>query len=210
MTSIASEKSHLLVASGIIALLGAAALLIGVVVGSIFVPDHDWVAETISDLGAGPLEIIVDIALYGYAAGLISLSIGAAHAHLGDRWWSVGIFSLAIIAALVVMVGARNEYGDSDRDGIVIHIYLVYLLGVLFALAPLSMAKGAGSVHLGYRRIFRLCGVAWAVAAPVFFFVPTSVDGVYERLLGMIALIWTCSLAWLILQRGRDAAVRGV
>lgn len=207
MSARISEHPHLLVLSGAVALAGAASLVIGVAVASLVVPDHDWMAETISDLGAGPLEIIVDVALYGFAAGLVALAIGAAHAHLGRVGWTAGIFSLSVLAALVVMVGARNEYGDADSDGFVVHIYLVYLLGGLFALAPFSMARGAGRAHPIYRRLFVGCGVVWTLAAPVFFLVPTSVDGLYERLLGIIALTWTCGLAHLLIRRGRARQV---
>ena len=45
----------------------------------------------------------------------------------------------------------------------------------------------------------------WAVAAPGFFLVPTSVDGLYERGLGLILCAIVCVLAWVFWTRGRRA-----
>lgn len=66
----------------------------------------------------------MDVALYGFAAGLFAMALAASHAHLGDIGWPAGMPSLALLAALIITVGARNEYGDGDNEGVVIHIYL--------------------------------------------------------------------------------------
>ena len=203
MTPPARERADFLVAMGIIGLLGCLAFVAAVVVGAIVVPGHDFVADTISDLGAGRYEFIADIGLYSFSAALVACAVGASHAHLGgDRWsWAVG--GLAFLALIVFLVGARNEYGDGDDEGVVIHSYLVYALGALFAAVPWMMSRGAGIMGRGYRVAMRWCAVLWALAAPVFFFLPTGWDGLYERGLMLIAVAFVCVLAWMLLDRGR-------
>ncbi|MGR3463146.1 DUF998 domain-containing protein [Limimaricola sp.] len=200
-----AERPYLLLLAAGLGFLGCLSLIGGTIAAQIVVPGHDWIADTISDLGAGEWEIIMDVALYGFAAGLFALALAAAHAHLGGIGWSAGVFSLAILAALVVIVGARNEYGDADSDGVVIHIYLVYGLGALFLAAPLSMAAGFGRHHPGARRTLIGLAIAWAVMAPLFLMVPTTIDGLAERGLGLIACGMVAVMSWVFWIRGRDA-----
>ena len=200
-----AERPYLLLLLAGIGFLGCMSMIGGTIAAQIVVPGHDWIADTISDLGAGEWEIIMDVALYGFAAGLFATALAAAHAHLGGIGWSAGVVSLAILAALVVMVGARNEYGDADSDGVVIHIYLVYGLGALFLAAPLSMASGFGRHHPGARRALIGLAIAWVVMAPLFLMAPTSIDGLAERVLGLIACGMIAVMAWVFWQRGRDA-----
>lgn len=195
-----------LVAVGILGLVGCVVLVGGSFLGAALVPSYSWVSDTISDLAVGPKEIVMDLALYGFAAALVATALGAAHLHLGGVGWTLGTFTLVLTAATTVVVGARNEYGDGDSEAVVIHIYLVYLLGILFAAGPFLMAEGAGVVASGYRVAFRLLGALWVVAAPVFFLVPTSWDGLYERLLGVIAVAWIGLLCWLFIAAGRRAS----
>lgn len=201
----ADDDPLLLNALAVIAVLGSVALVLGNIVGSVLVPGHDWIADTVSDLAAGELEIIQDVALYGYAAALLALALGAANLHRRSLRWSGSILSLSALAALVIVIGARNEYGDGDADGVVVHIYLVYGLGVLFTVVMFAMAKGLGAVRPVYRRISLGCGVLWALGAPVFSFLPTSIDGAWERGLGVITVIWVLTVAAFIRDAARNA-----
>lgn len=168
-------------------ILGCLILIMGCVIAPFFVTDYNWVTDTISDLAAGDSEFIMDFALYGFAMGLFATALVAANLHLGGIMWSVSIVSLTIAAALVVIIGARNEYGDGDNEGIVVHMYLVYGLGFLFFIIPLLMAKGIKNLS-GPAHLF-LIGLAclWIIFAPIFLFMPTSYDGALERVLGLIA-----------------------
>ena len=99
----------------------------------------------------------------------------------------------------------RNEYGDGDDEGVVIHIYLVYGLGVLFLAAPLSMAAGFGRDPPKVRSALIGLAIAWGVSAPLFLMAPTSIDGLAERVLGLIACAILAVMAWVFWQRGLDA-----
>ena len=39
-----------------------------ILIADFVVPGHDWIADTISDLGAGEYEYIVDIGIYAFSA----------------------------------------------------------------------------------------------------------------------------------------------
>ncbi len=203
--AIDAERPYLLIGLGLLGLIGCAVGILGVIVAQIMVPGHDWVADTISDLGAGENEIIMDLALYAFAAGIFAVALCSAHAHLGGVAWSGGVLVLALLAAAVVVIGARNEYGDGDSDGIVVHIYVVYALGAGFLAAPLLLAGGIKRDSTLSHRWMIALAVLWGLAAPVFFFLPTGVDGLYERVLGLIACAIIASLSWMFLVRGRRA-----
>ncbi len=192
---LAEPAPGLLMTCGVLGVLGSLALIAGNVIGSIVVPGHDWVADTVSDLAAGRFEIIQDVALYGFAVGILAIGMAAAHLHLGKRRWTIGVFALMALALIVTVIGARNEYGDRDTGGLVIHIYLVYMLGVVFPLAPFTMAGGLERLHTGLRRLSFVCAGLWCVGAPIFFLMPTGYDGAWERGLGVITAVWITATA---------------
>lgn len=206
---VADERPYLLITLAVIGFLGCAAVIVGMFVAQTLVPDYNWVSDTISDLAAGEWEIVMDVALYGFAAGLLAVSLAAAHAHLGGVGWSVGVLSFALLAALVVVVGARNEYGDSDNEGMVIHIYLVYGIGVLFTLAPLCMANAMGQHHVWAQRALIALAVAWAILCPIFLLSATSIDGLLERALGLVACALVCTLCAVFFLRGNKSIDSG-
>ena len=197
------DEPKLMIALGWFSIVGCVSLCITILIADFVVPNHDWVADTISDLGAGKYEFIVDIGLYAFSASLIAIALLAAHVHMGGWRWSVGIVGFAAFGLLVFLVGARNEYGDSDSEGIVIHIYLVYAIGVLMAAVPWLMADGAARAGRSYGRTLRGIAILWTISAPVFFMLPTDIDGIYERYLGLISMGAVATLARLFISRGR-------
>lgn len=189
------------------AIFGCVAFAISILIADWVVPNHDWIADTISDLGAGKYEFIVDIGIYSFSGSLIAIALLSAHVHWGGRGWSLGIVGFAILGLIVFLVGARNEYGDSDNEGVVIHQYLVYVLGFLFAVLPWLMSSGIREVGRRYATTLIAFGILWTIAAPVFFFLPTDMDGIYERFLGLIAFAIVVTMALAFLSRLKHAAV---
>ena len=178
-----------------IAILGCAVFSLSILIADFVVPNHDWLADTISDLGAGKYEYIVDIGIYAFSAALLACAVGGAHAHLDGTRWSGSVFALILLGLIVFLVGARNEYGDSDQDGAVIHVYLVYALGALFAVVPWAMSKGVSRVSATLGRVCTAVSVLWIPMAPAFFFMPDGYDGGYERVLGLLTFAFVLSLA---------------
>ncbi|KAF0675732.1 DUF998 domain-containing protein [Profundibacterium mesophilum] len=204
--AIGGERPVLLKLCAIIAALGAASLILGTLAAQVVVPGHDWIADTISDLGAGQYEIVMDVALYGFAAGLFVAALAASHSHMGGSGWTAGLFSLAILGAIVVVVGARNEYGDGDKEGVVIHSYLVYGLGFFFTATPLLMRPGFARIMPWMGWALLILAIGWVIVAPIFLLVPTSIDGLLERVLGVIAAAMLCTMCAGFWQRGKDVA----
>lgn len=198
------EQPGLILALGYYAIAGCVIFIISILIADVVVPDHDWIADTISDLGAGRFEFIVDIGLYAFSASLICIAVLSAHVHLGGWTWSLGIVGFALLGLIVFLVGARNEYGDNDSEGVVIHIYLVYALGILMAVLPVALAGGAARAGDRYRKLLLAYAALWAVSAPFFFFLPDAVDGIYERYLGLISVATVITLAQLFITRARQ------
>lgn len=199
------EHPHILNGMAALAIAGPVIFSLSILIADFVVPDHDWLADTISDLGAGKYEYIVDLGIYAYSMSLIACAVGAAHAHLGGRGWTLGIYGLILTGLIVFLVGARNEYGDADQDGTVIHVYLVYALGALFAVIPWAMSAGAGAISRTLGILCKVATILWVPLAPVFFFMPDGIDGIYERMLGGITFLFVISIALTL--RGRAMAI---
>lgn len=197
------ERPDFIKALAIFAIFGCAVFAVSILIADFVVPNHDWVADTISDLGAGRYEFIVDIGIYAFSASFLALALLAAHSHLGGWAWSGGIVGLAILALVIFLVGARNEYGDNDSEGVVIHVYLVYALGVLIAVTPLLLAAGAKTIANSHQQALIGFSAVWAVSAPIFFMLPNSIDGIYERYLGLLAFLLVVVLVRLFLHRAK-------
>ncbi|CTQ31744.1 DUF998 domain-containing protein [Jannaschia rubra] len=202
------EHPHLLRTLGWIALLGPAVFIAMLIVADVVVPDHDWIADTVSDLGAGRYEWIADVGIYAYSAALLACAVGAAHAHLGGRGWTFGIYGLILLGLIVFLIGARNEYGDGDSEGWEIHSYLVWVLGALFAAVPWAMSEGAGRIAPALKWSCRAVTVLWVPLAPPFFIFPTGWDGLYERMLGAITFVFVVSIGFALIGRARAIETR--
>jgi hypothetical membrane protein len=198
------EHAGLILSLAYYAIAGCVIFGVSILIADFVVPDHDWIADTISDLGAGKHEFIVDIGLYAYSASLVSIALLCAHVHLGGWPWSVGTVGFALLALIVFLVGARNEYGDSDNEGVVIHIYLVYALGLVMAVLPAALSGGAARAGKIYRNLLIAYAVLWTLNAPMFFLLPDDVDGIYERYLGVISVATVITLAWMFISRARQ------
>ena len=90
------------------AVLSCIVLALSIFVADFVVPHHDWIADTISDLGAGDYEYIVDIGLYTFSGGLIALALLAAHVHLGGWDWSGGL--VLLVGKALLWNGDRRRF----------------------------------------------------------------------------------------------------
>ncbi|MDT0683351.1 DUF998 domain-containing protein [Roseicyclus sp. F158] len=199
-----SERSGLLRILAVIAFAGVLALILGVLVAPFVVPaEYNWISDSISDLAAGQGEIVMDVALYGFAGALFALALAAAHSHLGRNGWTAAIFCLVLLAVLVVVIGARNEYGDNDTGGVVIHTYLVYALGALFVAVPVLMSAGASREIAWARPVLLGLAVLWAISSAIYLLSPDHIDGLTERLAGLVACAIVLVLGAVFRSRGR-------
>ena len=203
------EHPHILRGMALLAFAGPVIFAVAILVADFVVPDHDWIADTISDLGAGRYEFIVDIGIYAYAAALIGCAVAASHAHLGGLGWTVGIYGLIAAGLIVFLIGARNEYGDGDGSTFHIHIYLVLAVYAIFAVITWSMSEGLMAVDRRAGIVARAVTLVWVPTAPVFLFMATDIDGLYERFLGVQTFVFVYALAWVFRARAHAVADRG-
>ena len=56
-----AEQPNLIRFLVLLAVFGCTALAVSILIADFVVPDHDWIADTISDLGAGRYEFIVSV-----------------------------------------------------------------------------------------------------------------------------------------------------
>ena len=175
------------------ALFGCAAVLLADLVMWFMVEGYSPVGQTISELAAGPHHDIQDAGIVLFALGILALGVALTlRGQSGARAWTVrlGFFALAGVVALIAL---WNEYGDGEAGGLVIHRYLV---GALYVLVALLLWLGSSVRPAADGRLAALgkpLAVAWAILAPLFYFVPDGIDGLYERglalfLVGCVAL----------------------
>lgn len=196
------KRPELLILLGILGLGGCLSLILGTFIAPYYVPNYNWWSDTISDLAAGDSEIVMDVALYGFAIGIMACALAASHDHLGESGWSIGVLSLSTIAGIVVIVGARNEYGDGDNEGVVVHIYLVYALGALFAIVPATMTSGLRRTAPAAAHAMIALGVFWVILTPIFLSMGTTWDGLVERIMGLAACGMITVLSLITLRNG--------
>jgi hypothetical protein len=206
---VALERPELLVFCALAGLIGDVTPLATIVVAA-QITDHHFIADTVSDLARGPHKWIMDVGFYVNAAGLLGLSIAAAHAHLGRAAWSLGVFCLAFIALVVVLLGLWDEFGATAENGsgMSVHTQLTFLLGPLYLAGPLLMAKAAAETDRRYGYLFVTSAALWLVLSVAFKLVPTAYDGIVEKIAIAATLLWTLPLAWLFLARGWRKAHR--
>lgn len=202
--ALAAPDSFLLAICGVTGLAGSLALVLTNIIGSLLVPDYDWVADTISDLAAGRYEIIQDLGFYGFAGSLVACALGAANVHSGTRRWSVGLIGLALMAALVVVIGARNEYGDNDaRATWGVHLGIVSALMLAFLVTALALSRGMAAVRPAYGTLTLACVGIFVVSGAAFFLAPTGYDGLVERVVGLVAITWASAFSVMLLELRR-------
>ena len=188
--------------SGLLGLLGAIALPAANAAGIIVVERHDWISDTISDLAAGPHDWIQDLGLYLFALGLAALGLGLWRLQL-DAWRArAGAALLWVVAADVVLMAFWEDYRNPD-PGFTIHPYAVYLFGIALGLVFALLARGLGQIGRGWAWASLALFIAWAILAPIYFFVPATIEGLYERGLGLLVVGWMLAVSVLLLEEGR-------
>ena len=200
------DRSKVILYCGALGIFGCVVVIVANIAGIMVVERHDPISETISRLAVGRYGWIQDTGLILFALGLLACGVGLGCWRVNGLWWKIGAGLLVVLAIDVVLIAAHNEYGDRDSEKYVIHFYCVIALGVLFAAIPLLLAPGLREIGRAWARASIAAAALWIIFAPIFFVVPTSWDGAYERALGLLVIGWTAMIAWLLIRRGRAPA----
>lgn len=161
------------------------------------VPGYDPARQTISELAAGEGQRFEDLGLYALALALVLAGVLFVRgASLAGRDYA-GIGFLLAAAVVISVIAGWNAYdapGGEMQEGsfaLAAHRKLVWILGGAFFGAATFLAEPLGRLGGDWRRRAGLAAAfIWLVTAPVFFFVPTSIDGLYERLLAALLISW--------------------
>lgn len=200
---VAAERPELLLFCGLVGFIGSLTPLVALLVAWP-VAEHDFIADTVSDLARGPHKWIMDLGFYVNAAGLLGLAIGAAHVHLGRMAWSLGIFCLSFLALVVVLLGLWDEFhnvGD-NASGMTVHTKLTFFLGPLYTAGPLLTARGAAGISRTYGWLFVTSATIWLIFAVAFLMAPTGYDGIVEKVAIAATMLWTLPLSHIFFTRG--------
>lgn len=197
------ERSKLSLICGLIGLMGCCAAIVTDIIGSIVVYKHNPISETISSLAIGKAAWIQDTGLNLFAAGLIACAIALYIWRLGKTKWKAGTVLLALLGIDILLISEHNKYaGRPDVAGAAIHIYCVYALGILFTLTPFLLSFGLRKISKKWYRLSLGTAITWGILSPIFFFIPTSWDGAYERFLSLIMIGWVAAISLLLFWRG--------
>lgn len=200
-----SEPSHpwLFFVCGILGIIGSGAVVLANIVGVIVHPNQGLIANTISDLAAGRYALIMDIGLYSFAVGILAVAAGLRRLHWGRWSWTLGSWLLTLMAVLIVVIGAYGEYGDNDVGGLVIHLPLIFVMALTFTASALLTATGFYRVRRRWFWFNVACAILWVGGAAIFWFSPTSIDGLLERAVGMVSVVWLVAMSKLLIDRSK-------
>ena len=196
-------KSKLSLVCGSLGLFGCIAAVVANFIGIIVVEKHNPISETISALAITKYAWIQDLGLDLFALGLIACAVGLFNWNLNGSKWKIGTFLLFLLGIDIVLIAEHNQYAGREGIGASIHIQCVYALGVLFALLTWLLASGFKKVGRNWYRFSLAITVFWIVLAPIFFVVPTNIDGLYERFVALIMVTWVAVISWLLIEKGQ-------
>lgn len=199
----ADTAPGLLMVCAILGVLGSLAPTVTLIWASV-VTDHQFLADTVSDLGRGPNRFIMDTGFYLNAASLIALAIGTTILHSGYSRWSWLIICFALLALNIVAIGLWDDFGKTaDGEGMSVHTMLTFGLAPLYLAGPL-LTRSLLRDHAP--RLGQLCvasAVAWIGFATAFKLAPDWIDGGLEKVAIAATLLWTIPYAWWMLQQAR-------
>ena len=188
---------------GIIGIFGCISVVVANIIGIIVVEKHNPISETISALAITKAAWIQDLGLDLYAAAMIACAIGLYAWNLEGLRWKIAAILLGLLGVDVILIAEHNQYAGRPGVGAAIHIYCVYALAVLFAAITLLLSFGLRRVGRNWYRYSMGTAIVWTVLAPIFFFVPTNIDGAYERFISLITISWVAAISWLLIKKGR-------
>lgn len=149
---------------------------------------YDPIGDTISDAAAGPHSWVMDAGLLAFALGIMALTAGLVLRGRGDaRSWLLRA-ALVLLCIDLGLLALRNEYGDGDPGGLVLHDGFVVLWGVLVTLILWFLPVIPPVKGDRFSKVARPLAIVWAAGAAFMELAPEAILGAYERGLGLILI----------------------
>jgi hypothetical protein len=171
---------------GGLALASCAVVLLCDVTMWFLVEGYSPVSQTISELGAGPHQEVQDTGITIFAVGILILAGGLTLRGRSSKAAMAVRIAFVLLALDISAIALWNEYGDGDRGGLVLHRYFLIALYILVGIILLFAPAVTPDRTRGSKNLSRAAGIAWILGAPLFYVVPDSWNGAYERLLGIL------------------------
>ena len=185
---------------GIIGLVGCLAMIVADIVGIIIVEKHNPFSDTISELANEKYGWVQDLGLDLYAAAMIACAIGLYAWNLDGTRWKIANICLILLGIDVILIADHNQYVGRPRVGSNIHFFLVYVFAFLFTVLTVLIGFGLRRIGQKWYRYSLATSITWTVLAPIFFVIPTSIDGAYERFIALITIAWVTAISWLLIK----------
>ena len=189
-----------------IALVGIATVIVTHFIGSLVVDEHDFVADTISELGIKEKAWIQDLGLDALA--LSYACIGIYFFRNKALWFANSLLTPLLVTSafiaggvLLYFIAEHNQYANRPGRGESIHVYLVtgfYLTSSIAMLLLGYFTRATSTLRRSLPRAF--CWV-FILMAPPFFFMPDHIDGLYEKVVAIFLLAYLIYLLLKIKQR---------
>lgn len=188
---------------GIIGLFGCLSAIVSDIIGIIVVEKHNPISETISALAITKQSWIQDLGLNLFAFGIVACAIALSRWRFNKFKWKIGSLLLFLLGIDIVLIASHNQYAGREGVGASIHLQCVIVLAILFTLVCILLASGLRKAGRNWYRYSMATGIFWLVLSPIFFIVPTKVDGAYERFIALIMIAWVAAVSWLLVKHGR-------
>lgn len=188
---------------GIIGVVGCLAMIVADIVGIILVEKHNPLSDTISELANEKYGWIQDLGLDLYAAAMIACAIGLYAANLEGTSWKIANICLIILGIDLILIADHNQYVGRPRVESNIHFCFVYVFAFLFTVVTLLIGFGLRRISQNWYRYSLGTSITWTILAPIFFVLPTSIDGAYERFIALITIAWVTAISWLLIRSGQ-------
>lgn len=196
-----SQKLSLI--CGIIGLLGCFGAIVTDIIGILVVEKHNPISETISSLAITKYAWIQDTGLVLFAFGIIACAIALSRWRINKVKWKIGTLLLLFLGVDIVLIAQHNQYAGREGIGAAIHLRCVIVMAVLFTLTGILLASGLRKAHRNWYRYSMATAIFWLVLSPIFFIMPTHIDGAYERFIALIMIAWVAAISWILIRQGR-------
>ena len=210
---VASDNPLILLLIGIFIVLAAINVAIMDLFHGLTMEGYSYIADTISNLAAGKGSTILDISIQVFSISIALLSFGLWR--LGQltndvKWtYSLACVLLIVIAVVINFIAAYDAYfNDVDSTALTIHRWLTYALYSCFAAVTFLMASKFDEYSKIWGKYSRITGALWLVSAPIFMFMPTHMDGLYERFVATQLILWIMVSAVMLIMIGVKSGAR--
>ena len=198
-----NSSSKISLIGGIIGMFGCLAAIVTDIIGIIVVEKHNPISETISTLAIAKSAWIQDLGLDLVAFGMIACAIPLSRWRIDKAKWKIGTLLLFLLGIDIFLIAEHNQYAGREGVGASIHLQCVIAMAILFTLTAILLASGLRKAGRNWYRYSMGTAILWMVLAPIFFIMPTQIDGAYERFIAIIMISWVAAISWLLIRKGQ-------